>query len=273
MSLVIELERNGTKAGRVCDRTYRKGPGCPLILRQTSEDVLTGNVFGILRRIRPSLWLRPFLNHAFRTKHFRSCSLAGLNISFWTRVTPPASRARIEGFTEVDVMIRCRDLVVFVEAKYRAPLSTGTEHDGSRDQVIRLLDVAFEMTMAGQFYTRRPYVLVLGSAPTEPDLVSRYRDADTVAEALATRRRFPEHRQIAQLLARRIGYATWSDLAKIVGGRLSAARPTERLFLLDVVDYIGLKMSTLKLGPGLQRQMLLRVVGGQGREPPARYER
>jgi hypothetical protein len=65
MSMVLEMVQRGRKAGHVCSRDYRNGPSCPLILRTTSEDAMTANVFGILRRLRPSLWLRPLLNHAF----------------------------------------------------------------------------------------------------------------------------------------------------------------------------------------------------------------
>jgi hypothetical protein len=110
----------------------------------------------------------------------------------------------MEGYTEADVLIRARELVVFIEAKYRAQLATRTTEDESRDQVIRLLDVAFEMAMASQLFTRVPYVLVLGATPTEPELVTRYRSATAVDQALVTRHRHPDHRAIAELLCRRL---------------------------------------------------------------------
>ena len=257
MSLVIELERGGRKAGHVCDPSYRRGRNCPLILRQTSEDVVTANVFGILRRMPPALWLRPLLNQAFRTKHFRACSLTGLEVSFWHTVAPPAGRAHMEGFTEVDVLIRARELVVFIEAKYRAQLSTRTTEDESRDQVIRLLDVAFEMAMASQLFTRVPYVLVLGATPTEPELVTRYRSATAVDQALVTRHNHPDHRAIAELLSTRLGYASWQELATIIEAHLEDAGRTERLLLGDVVDYIRLKMATVHMTSEARRQMVL----------------
>jgi hypothetical protein len=260
MSMVLEMAQRGRKAGHVCSRDYRNGPNCPLILRTTSEDAMTANVFGILRRLRPSLWLRPLLNHAFRTKGFRSRSLAGLDISFWQSVSPPATRASIEGSSEVDVMIRARDLAVFVEVKYQAALSTRTTSDESRDQVIRLLDVAFEMTTAGQMFTRSPYLLVLGSSPNEPALVTKYRDPVKVEEALGHRRRHHDHHAIAALLARRLGYASWSDLVVILEDQIPKATPTERPFLSDIALYVREKMATLHLTSAQRRQMMLPVL-------------
>lgn len=268
MSLVIELERDGRKAGHVCDRTYRNGPGCPLIVRRTSEDVLTANVFGILRRIRPSLWLRPLLNHAFRTKRFLSSSLAGLDFSFWQPIPPPASRAHIEGSTEVDVMISARDMVVFVEAKYRARLSIRTKHDDSRDQTIRLLDVAFEWTTTGHIFTRRPYLLVVGAAKTEPGVVSRYRDPAAVAHALGHRRRYADYKAVAKLLSGRVGYVSWLDVANIIQEHSLRAMKTERLFLDDVVAYIRAKMSTVDLTSSARRQTQLHLATSGGEPFP-----
>jgi hypothetical protein len=263
MSLVLELERGGRKAGHVCDRSYRNGPGCPLIMRGTSEDVMTATVFGVLRRLRPSLWLRPLLNEAFRTKKFRSCSLAGLGFSFWAPVAPPASRACTEGFTEVDLLIRARDLAILIEAKYRSPIAARTTHDHRRDQVIRLLDVAFEMTRASHLFTRSPYVLVLGSSMDEPDLVRRYRDPTTVEEALDHRRRYADHRATARLLSRRVGYASWSDLAALIERQMLRANRTERPFMSDVVEYVQAKMATLHVTSAARRQMFLPVMNGQ----------
>ena len=266
MSLVIELEHGGRKAGHVCDPSYRRGRNCPLILRQTSEDLITANVFGILRRMPPALWLRPLLNQAFRTRRFRTCSLTGLEVAFWQPVAPPAARAGMEGWSEADVLIRAREFVLFIEAKYRAPLATRTTEDESRDQVIRLLDVAFEMAVAGQMFTRAPYVLVLGATPTEPELVTRYRSATAVDEALVTRHHYSDHQAIAALLCQRLGYATWHDLAAIIEAHLESASQTERLLLSDVVQYIKLKMATAHLTSEARRQMMLPDLTGT--EPP-----
>jgi hypothetical protein len=163
----------------------------------------------------------------------------------------------MEGYSEADVLIRARDFVLFIEAKYRAQLATRTTEDESRDQVIRLLDVAFEMAKASQMFTRAPYVLVLGATPTEPELVTRYRSAAAVDEALGSRHRYPDHRAIAELLCQRLGYASWQDLATIIEAHLESASRTERLLLGDIVDYIRLKMATVHMTSEARRQMML----------------
>jgi hypothetical protein len=259
MSITIELERDGRKAGNVCHRDYRKGPGCPLIVRQTSEDLMTANVFGILRHVRPSLWLRPFLSQAFGMPRFSTCSLKGLQFFFWTPVRPPAARAFTEGYTEVDLLIKTAQFCVLVEAKYRAPLSTKTAHDPDRDQVIRLLDVAYEMTSADVLFSRQPFMLVLGAARAEPSLVTRYRDPSQVSEALKHRRRFSDGERISQQLAKHLGYFSWPGLADVLRSHLHRANRAETPFLGDVIRYIKAKMEALEVTRSALRQLHLPV--------------
>jgi hypothetical protein len=260
MSMLLELARHGRKAGHVCHRSYRNGPSCPLILRTTSEDAMTANVFGILRWIRPTLWLRPLLNQAFATRKFRTCSLRDLGFSFWHSVPAPTAKAAIEGESEIDVLVRSRALAVLIEAKYQAPLASRTAHDQERNQVIRLLDVAFELTTTGQMFTRTPYVLVLGSAAREPELVTRYRDPVRVEEALSHRRKYPDYRVIARRLSRSLAYASWTELASIIELAIPRAGALERGLLSDVVSYLRVKMETIHLGSEARRQLLLPVV-------------
>lgn len=242
MSIVLELEANGRKAGRVCEGSYRKGPGCPLIVRQTSEDVLTANVFGLLRRLRPGLWLRPMLNKAFRTGRFQSRPMKHLAVEFWKPVPPPSNRLDIEGNSEIDVAITFESTVVFTEAKYRSPLSASTSHDPNRDQLIRLLDVAYSTARTSDLFPREPFVFVLGLPRTEPELVTRYRNPNSIAEALAHHRRFPDHSEMAEYLALHVGYLSWSSLGEVL--RTSGRRATslEAALLVDVARYIDHKV-------------------------------
>jgi hypothetical protein len=151
-------------------------------------------------------------------------------------------------------------MAVLIEAKYQAPLSKRTAHDGFRDQVIRLLDVAFEMTMSGQMFTRSPFVLVIGPDSEEPELVNRYRDPGAVLSALTHRREYPDGGAIAGLLARRLGYASWSDLATIIERECGKGNRTERRFLVEVAAYLRLKMSMAHLSSAQRRQMVLPVL-------------
>ena len=257
MSIVVEMEASGRKAGRVCSRDYRQGTGCPLIVRSTSEDVLTANVFGILRRLRPSLWLRPMLNEAFRTRRFATAPMANLDVGFWRPVAPPANRATFEGNTEVDVLVRFGGKVLFVEAKYHAPLSARTKYDEQRDQVARLLDVAYQEAVATQLFRREPYVLVIGVPDQEPALVTRYRDAAQVREALRHHRAAPDFEEMSAVLSRRIGYVSWSSVAATLRASREAAYRAEVPFLDDVAAYIDHKMEQARLRSTRQLPLLL----------------
>src|SRR5207248_2368019 len=131
-------------------------------VRKTSEDLFTSNVFGILRRLRPSLWLRPMLNAAFKTQRFKTESMRRLDLNFWKTVGPPPLTAFPEGPSEVDVCIAFATTVILLEAKFHSPLATRTTYDPRRDQLVRLLDVAYSYAVGGQLFRRDPYVLVLG---------------------------------------------------------------------------------------------------------------
>lgn len=252
MSIAVELYG---KQGRVCSRDYRNGNGCPLIVRPTSEDVLTANVFGILRRLRPSLWLRSLLSEAFETKRFNTCSMKSLDVAFWQDLPPPPARLR-EGWSQPDLVIRFADTMILVEAKYRAGFSKRTTHDEHRDQLARLLDVAFAAAVDGQFFRRDPWVLVIGVGE-EPELVERYRDERTLREALAHYERFGDAAAIARTMSQRVGYVSWQTLAGILAASALRSREMERGFLEDLVAYIKHKVRTASLSHEKLRQLAL----------------
>jgi len=64
------------------------------------------------------------------------------HIEFSKRYRPPDNRKYREGISEVDATICYKDGVIFIEAKYLAPVNLTTIHDSRRDEVIRYLDVA-----------------------------------------------------------------------------------------------------------------------------------
>jgi hypothetical protein len=204
---------------------------------------MVGSVFGILRHLRPSLWLRPMLNQAFRTTTFNRKPMDRLHVDFWTPVPPPSVRAHIEGASEVDVRFSFGNTVVLVEAKYMAPLSTRTTYDEQRDQLVRLLDVAYTTAVADQMYKRDPYVLVIGVGRAEPPLVTRYRQPAELLRMLGHYRRFPDHRRMAEFLARRVGYISWTGMANILVAARTRAWSVEVGFLDDVSSYLRHKVA------------------------------
>ena len=90
MSIIFELFKTSGK--KVCPPNYVRKSNCPLIVRTTSEDLLTANVFGILKNLDPTIWLRRFLGEAIKGKDFSRHTFENLSFEFWKRYRPPANR-------------------------------------------------------------------------------------------------------------------------------------------------------------------------------------
>src|SRR5262249_54728297 len=138
------------KGGQVCRHAKAGEIKCPLILRPTSEDVVTGHLFQILRALQPRWWLPDFLNRALGAAKFRRQWFRRLGIAIWkTRRNYPVELIRWdEGSTEVDVRIRWENppTTVFIEMKYGSDLSARTKGDDGThgfpsDQLIRNIRV------------------------------------------------------------------------------------------------------------------------------------
>lgn len=69
-------ELNG-KGGCVCEPARKGELRCPLIVRPTSEDVVTGELFGVLSSLQRSLVAAGPLNHALGTERFPSPGFPG----------------------------------------------------------------------------------------------------------------------------------------------------------------------------------------------------
>lgn len=241
MSIALELSRRG-KAGNVCPRSYRNGPGCPLIVRQTSEDVLTANVFGILKHLHPALWALPLLRYAFsESDHFKR-PIDEVQVILWHPVAPPSDCTVREGPTEVDVFLRLDEVTVFIESKYRSELSKRTTYHPKRDQLVRLLDVCYEDTISGHLYRREPYVLVLGLSDAEPPLVTRYRNALRLKQALAQTKSTTIVDAMATMLSKRVGYVSWQHVATLLDASRAFATDLEASLLSEVRDYLRYKV-------------------------------
>lgn len=166
------------KGGRICQPALDGTLRCPLIVRPTSEDVVTGNLFGTLQAINPRWWLPQFLNRGLKAERFRSQVYRDFRIELWQR--QPAMPKHLvpwdEGQTEVDVTISWENpaTTVFVEMKFRSDLSATTTHNLGQngfpaDQLIRNARVGLRQT--GWFQEprlfqspRRDFVLLLVNA-------------------------------------------------------------------------------------------------------------
>ena len=123
MSIIFELFKTSGK--KVCPPNYVRKNNCPLIVRTTSEDLLTANVFGILKNLDPTIWLRKFLGEAIKGKDFSRHTFENLSFEFWKRYHPPVNRKYREGFSEVDVTISFKDGIIFIDTRVLFELTVG----------------------------------------------------------------------------------------------------------------------------------------------------
>jgi len=188
-----------------------------------SEDALTWNVFSTLKSLDPNFWVKALLKSAFGERG----DLSKLNfdcavVVFWHKVSPPRCRPVAEGPSEPDLEIVTRDLLIFIEAKYLAPVAPDTTHDPERDQVIRLIDVgSYKAKQDGLdffFILLTPRKVI--SEGKEPERLEKieeywgrfmeYRDhPDRIAKMLPYRSDDMDYSKMAQ----NIGWLHWEDIA------------------------------------------------------------
>ena len=167
-------------------------------MRSTSEDVVTGTLFGTLRVLNPRWWLPDLLNQGLGAERFRRQVFRDLRIELWQkqRLYPRHHLTWDEGQTEVDVVLTWENppTTVFIEMKYGSPLSAKTiNNDGAAgfpsDQLIRNArvglrengwfteDVLFDLPP-------RDFVLILLTPTSGNPLVQEYRHADRLRSAI-----------------------------------------------------------------------------------------
>lgn len=243
MSIIFELYKSSGK--KVCPPNYVRKSNCPLIVRGTSEDLLTSNVFGILKNLDPKIWLRRFLGEAIKGKDFSSHSFENLSFEFWKKYRPPANRKYREGISEVDVTISYEGRIIFIEAKYLAPLSLRTTHDRHRDQVIRYLD------LAAYHYLNSPtgdgeefYFILITDLDEVPWILTRYRSSRSILRGLTDLGFFGSNKnEIGKLLSNSVGWLSWGRLREILNANREKFKTNaEKRFVDDLVLYLDYKI-------------------------------
>lgn len=190
-------ELNG-KGGCLCEPARKGELRCPLIVRPTSEDVVTGEIFGVLKILNPRWWLPDILNIALGVERFRRQVFRNLKIELWQkqRSYPRHHLNWDEGQTEVDVVITWEnpETTVFIEMKYGSNLSAKTaKNNGSAgfpsDQLIRNARIGlwengwFEEDLL--FHAPpRDFVLILLTPTNGNPLVPEYQNSDRLRAAI-----------------------------------------------------------------------------------------
>jgi len=196
--------------------------GLPRICSENSEDARTWHHFSPLlsaTREDKNKWIETFLTKAFENTPESVVPeiFQDIEILFWRgrEVSPyfdPPPNLE-EGRTEVDVSIVIPDVaIIFVEAKYKSPISTGTTHDVSRDQVIRNIDV-------GSLYAQKKeyafYFILLTAEEdkTAKNMLDFYRNnSREIIKKLPHRVDIMEN--VSQLV-KKLGYITWNKIPTI----------------------------------------------------------
>lgn len=178
------------KGGRICREALEGKQRCPLIIRPTSEDVITGNLCQVLRTLNSRWWLPDLLNLALGAPRFRRQFHRGLKIEPW-RNRPCYPRDLLpwdEGSTQIDLSISWENppTTVYIEMKYGSDVSAKTAGDNGQhgypsDQLIR--NVRVGLMECGWFQAghllqvpTRDYVLLLCCPTTGHPLVRKYKD-------------------------------------------------------------------------------------------------
>src|ERR1700678_27984 len=102
--MLTELHRKG---GCLCQPAREGKLRCPLIIRPTSEDVVTGEIFQVLQVLNPRWWLPDLLNLALGVTRFRRQFYRNFRIDLWQNRAcyPRELLPWDEGSTQVDVTI------------------------------------------------------------------------------------------------------------------------------------------------------------------------
>lgn len=248
------LTELGGKSGCLCEPARKGELRCPLIVRPTSEDVVTGNLFGTLKALNPRWWLPNFLNLALGEVRFRQQVFRDLRIELWEKQRPYPREYLTwdEGRTEVDVVITWENprTTVFIEMKYGSPLSAKTTHNNGStgypsDQLIRNARVGLrengwfkeDVLFEGD---RRDFVLILLTPNKGNPLVQQYRDLDQLKAAI------PKSDQLHDLPRLPFfGELGYRDVVDLLMRQRRWFSKSERTLIDDLHRYLVFKLSQL----------------------------
>jgi hypothetical protein len=214
MSLILTLRGKTSHAGT------------PLI-HEGSEDVVLGDVFGVVKNLSYETVLNPWLARV------TGGAIPGSDdwyLSFWEGQHVPAGLD--EGSTKVDLEMDSDPALVFAEVKLDAPPSPGTTHDPNRHQLVRNLDIGYERAARAG----KKFALVYVTPDTaEPAIVEEIRREEQAFHA--NKGVSPE--QIRTCLY----WCPWGSIGAVVHDALErdGLNETEKWFAFDLLAYLKAK--------------------------------
>jgi hypothetical protein len=203
MSIIYELNRKSN--GKIA--YHGKTP----IIHTKSEDLLTANVFGVLKNLNWRYALKPFLENNTNNS-ISETEFEDVKFYFWNRV--PTERTG-EGSSEVDLIIELKTMLFFVEAKYGADVSERTTNDPGRDQLIRNLDLGrdYRNTLGLDSF----HLIFITPHANEPEVAIQYRTEPDFT------------------------WTNWGAVAKLLFANIDNYTKSERRLAGELIDYLTYK--------------------------------
>ena len=240
------------KGGRLCEAAREGRTRCPLIVRPTSEDVITGQLVGAFRVLDPMHWVPDLLDRAVGSRRFRRQVFRRFRVDPW-KTRPHFPKELLpwaEGGTQVDVTLAWENppTTILLEMKFGAELApttaNGKGHEFPSDQLIRTIRVGLHecgyYRSADLFDTppRDLAVIVLSPTAGHP-LVARYRDVTTLRAAIPHADRIP-----ALPRTPFVGELGYADLVDVLRQRRRHLTRAERQVADDLCEYLEFKRAS-----------------------------
>ncbi len=250
--MLVEI---GGKSGCLCDLAEQGKLHCPLNVRASSEDVVTGELFGKLQLIAPRWWLPDLLNRSLGTTMYRQQVYRDLEIKLWSKqpLFPAELLPWREGRTEVDVEIRWENpaTTIFIEMKLGSDVSKTTSRtNGSEaypsDQLIRNIRVGLHQAgwfRDGELFDsgKRRFVLILVSPKPGHPLVDQYRDRIHLLRSI------PRGSELIDLPESPIiGASSYRGISQVLAKNSRFMSVTERKIATQLGGYLDLKSQQIR---------------------------
>lgn len=204
-----------------------------------SEDVITSNVFGLLKYLPAWSWLPVFLPKGYELPS-KDCAPL---LKLWESYPKPGEYPVREGDTEVDVSIHLPNyFLLFIEAKYLNSISTNTKYGKNRDQLQRSLDVGLE------YAGRNEQFFLVYLTPARPHNLSdiELRITETLQNIDEVCKLIPHRVEDARLIRvlNEFKWLHWEDLANFISQNIPNLQGTLKEIALDIIKYIWFKTQT-----------------------------
>ena len=243
------------KGGRICQAALNGDQRCPLIVRPTSEDVITGHLCQALRVLNSRWWLPDLLNLALGEQRFPRQFHRKLRIKPWENRPryPGELLPWQEGSTQVDMTVRWENpaTTIYIEAKYGSDLSATTagnngHHGYPADQLIRNIRVGLHE--CGWFgsdqlfdMVPRDFVVILWSPKKGHDLVRKYRDPDQLRASIPH-----SDRLVGLPTLPFVGELSYQDVVDVLRHQKNRFTRPERQVIDMFCDYLTFKVNNLR---------------------------